>query len=670
MGAERGAGQAGRAERSEIEELVEAVNGHARTLANLASSLRKLGVVQTRRELTGLMEEMERQFPGSREKSVFASVALSLKRMSAENQQRVSALGLFHGGVDLDVLRHMMEWDEAAVGSLGAELVGTGLATVDPYNHLTLNAALCPYLRGRLTTEELSPLTARWVEAMVGYVRFLEQQRSQQTEVAATLTLLELPNLFGVLEQVRGHGDAERTIALATSLYGLLQFGGKPRLVDRVGEIRDEAERSLGEAWNHARFDGLRTRIEQQLAGGDLQAAFEGARTLLERARRAGEQTYPAAEYDLGIACFLLARVLRIGGAADRALPLLEEARERFKAVEQKQPGCGAERMASACYTEMGDCYRGLGQYDEAEAAYSEAIARDKKRNAERDVAVGQGQLGTVYLQQRKFGDALQAYQEARETFTRLNEPESEAVIWHQTGRVHQEAGQFERAEQAYRESLRITVQQKDRPRQARTLHQLGHLYDDWIRLEDAVVFYRQAAEIEVAIQDLASEGLTRSNLANTLRKLQLGDEARQEILRAIECKSRFGHASEPWKTWDILADIETATGNAPAAAEARQKGRNAYLAYRRDGGENHNGDGRLALQITRQLQGGESDAAKALLAKFAALPNFGNMLPFIRTLQAIVAGSRDRSLADDPELHYTQYAEIVLLLDTLDAVP
>jgi hypothetical protein len=45
-------------------------------------------------------------------------------------------------------------------------------------------------------------------------------------------------------------------------------------------------------------------------------------------------------------------------------------------------------------------------------------------------------------------------------------------------------------------------------------------------------------------------------------------------------------------------------------------------------------------------------------------------MLPFIRTLQAIVAGSRDRSLADDPELHYTQYAEIVLLLDTLDAVP
>ncbi len=671
MGVERGAGQAGRAERAEIEELVGAVNGHARTLANLAPSLRTLGVAQTRRELTRLMAEMERQFPGSREKSVFASVALSLRRLSAENQQRVTALGVFHGGIDLDVLRAMMEWDTAAVGSLGAELVGTGLATVDPYNHLTLNAALCPYLLGRLTTEELSPLTRQWVEAMVEYVRFLDQQRSQQAEVAATLTLLELPNLFGVLEQVRAQGDAARTIDLASRLYGLLRNISKPRLVERLGEIRDEAERSLGEACNHARFDALRTRIEQQLAGGDLQAAFEGARTLLERARRVGEQAYAEAAYDLAMACFLLARVLETGGAADRALPLLEEARERFEGVAQKQPGCGAEGMASACYTEMGDCFLAMGQYDEAESAYTESISRAKKRGDDRAAAVGQGQLGEVYLEQRKFGDALQAHQEARDTFTRLNEPGMVAVGWHLTGRVHQHSGQFEPAEQAYRESLRITVQQKDRPRQAGTLGQLGILFDNcWHRPDEAVVFYRQAADIYVEIQDLANEGRTCNNLAETFRKLQRWDDARREILRAIECKSHFGHASEAWKTWNILAEIETASGNASAAAEARQKGRNAYLAYRRDGGENHNGDGRLALVITQSFQTGETAPAGTLLAQLAADPDFGNMLPFVRTLQAIVAGSRDRSLAENLELDYREYAEVVILLDTLDPVP
>lgn len=39
----------------------------------------------------------------------------------------------------------------------------------------------------------------------------------------------------------------------------------------------------------------------------------------------------------------------------------------------------------------------------------------------------------------------------------------------------------------------------------------------------------------------------------------------------------------------------------------------------------------------------------------------------FIRTLQAIVAGSRDRSLADAPELDYGMAAEILVLMETLE---
>ena len=72
------------------------------------------------------------------------------------------------------------------------------------------------------------------------------------------------------------------------------------------------------------------------------------------------------------------------------------------------------------------------------------------------------------------------------------------------------------------------------------------------------------------------------------LRKLRRLDEARQEIRRAIECKAQFGHAAEPWTSWAILADIETDAGNPAAAAEAKGKAIACYLAYRRDGGENH----------------------------------------------------------------------------------
>ena len=87
-----------------------------------------------------------------------------------------------------------------------------------------------------------------------------------------------------------------------------------------------------------------------------------------------------------------------------------------------------------------------------------------------------------------------------------------------------------------------------------------------------------------------------RHNLADTLRRLKRFDEARQEILRAIKCKSQFGHASKLWTTWAILAEIETDAGNPTAAADAKGKAITCFLTYRRDGGENHDTEGRISL--------------------------------------------------------------------------
>ncbi|MGE0825537.1 MAG: hypothetical protein AB7P18_25885 [Candidatus Binatia bacterium] len=94
-------------------------------------------------------------------------------------------------------------------------------------------------------------------------------------------------------------------------------------------------------------------------------------------------------------------------------------------------------------------------------------------------------------------------------------------------------------------------------------------------------------------------EGVVRGNLAATLRKLRRLDEARQEIRRAIECNAQFGHASEPWTSCAILADIETDAGNPTVAADARRKAIASYLAYRRDRGEDHSKAGRVSFTVT-----------------------------------------------------------------------
>ncbi len=141
-----------------------------------------------------------------------------------------------------------------------------------------------------------------------------------------------------------------------------------------------------------------------------------------------------------------------------------------------------------------------------------------------------------------------------------------------------------------------------------------------------------------------------------------------REILRSIERKEQFGHASELWTSWDVLAKIEEAVGKSSAAAQANRNAINCYLDYRRAGGENHYDDGRVCLEVTQRLLAADSAAAVSFLAELAARPDLpGGARAFVEVLQTIVAGSRDRKLADDPDFHYTMAAEILFLIETLE---
>ncbi|MEF8766627.1 MAG: hypothetical protein ABTS16_16550 [Candidatus Accumulibacter phosphatis] len=75
-------------------------------------------------------------------------------------------LGVFHGAVDLSVLRDMTGWQPAEVQAFGEALVASGLATAEAYNHLSLNLALCLYLAAQLEPAARAALAERWTTAM------------------------------------------------------------------------------------------------------------------------------------------------------------------------------------------------------------------------------------------------------------------------------------------------------------------------------------------------------------------------------------------------------------------------------------------------------------------------------------------------------------------------
>ncbi|MCI5223039.1 MAG: tetratricopeptide repeat protein, partial [Candidatus Electrothrix sp. AR4] len=434
----------------------------------------------------------------------------------------------------------------------------------------------------------------------------------------------------------------------------------------RAVAVREKAA-SLVPDWGKARFAHERLQIERLLQQGQLQPAYEQAQALLEKAQAAGPQAYKDADYDLAIAHFILGRVLETGGQAGPALELLVESQRLFEAVGE--PG---ERMAAVSLTEQADCLSDLGQLDEATAKYEESIKRGEEQEDFRGVATGKMQLASVRLDQKRYADALAGYEEARTIFDGLDESISVAAVWHQIGSVHQEAGQYEQAETAYRRSLEINTQSNNRAGQANSLTQLGILYDIGFNdLESTVIFFRQAADIDVELEDMRNEGLTRNNIANALRKLKRYDEARQEIMRAIECKSQFGHSAIPWTSFNILHQIETAEGNTAAAKAAWIKARDAYLAYRWQGGYAQTPGGELADQVIGAVQQDKTEEMVQALAQIAEADDTPDFLKVAAPkFLAVLNGSRDPALADDPALYYADAAEVLFLMERLEGQP
>lgn len=312
---------------------------------------------------------------------------------------------------------------------------------------------------------------------------------------------------------------------------------------------------------------------------------------------------------------------------------------------------------------------RDLGRLDEAANKFVEAIELSEKLEDFRQVAACKQNQATVRLLQKRYADALAGYHEALSIFEKQNESREVASSWHQIGIVHQRMGETESAEAAYHRSLKINSQNNNQTGQAMSLTQLGNLSDDELnRPEEAFIFYRQAADVNVELGDLKSEGIDRNNIAETLRKLNRYDDARTEILRAIECARPFGHASQPWKSFSILQRIEEATGNSTAARAAWVQARDAYLAYRRQGGyASIGGNANLVEHVVGLISQQKFDKIEPPFNKLASDLNASDSRKvIIQAMIKILNGSRDKALGDDLALSYADAAEVLFLIERL----
>ncbi|MGB3917115.1 MAG: CHAT domain-containing protein, partial [Thiothrix litoralis] len=285
----------------EVDDLVGSVGCHARALVLLARELAQRGVTATTANVRAIMQELEQRHPGQRELSLFASVELSLRRLSPEVREQIAGLAVFQDGGIIWSFGEVLVIDRETTERLVQKLIDVGLASYQSYDFHRLDPALPATLDLGLTAQQREGYRQRWREVMGQLVDFLYQQKFKDAKLAAQLTQLELPNLMVYLQTLvadlqAGSVAAEVVADKAGSVEQLLAALHQPQALVHVVAWRKQAAQALGE-WSNAHFENERMNIERLLQQGELQAAFQVGQALLQQCQQAGEQAYAGSDY-------------------------------------------------------------------------------------------------------------------------------------------------------------------------------------------------------------------------------------------------------------------------------------------------------------------------------------------------------------------------------------
>ncbi len=506
-----------------------------------------------------------------KDKSLIASLNLSLERLDAEAQQLLPRLGMFHKGVFEDDLLAITEYSEAQWQALRPALETTGLIQLEylpgfnvPY--LKFHPTLAPALWSRLTAEEQAELLARHRQRYYGLSAHLYQRDIQNPYYARAIALRELPDLLFAVHGALDAGE-EWAVDFVDNVNRFLDYFGLNK--DRA-ELTQRAEQ-LGQPGSDAWYIARSNVGEQLYSAGRYGEAEE---VFIEILAELGEE----GSYKRCNTLLKLGRCFWIQGRAAQAAEIY---RQGLAEGELLPASDSVKKQMSVLQSDLGDVLMDMGNYDEAGIAYEQSLEIAQEIGDARQEAVVNIQLGTLTLKQGNLAEAAESYQEALKIFQVLKEPASEAAAWHQLGIAYEEAGQWEGAEQTYRESARIKESLGNLAGATRTWNQLAIVNQDAGKLKAAEAWYRKAIEGAKAAEDRMRASISLGNLADLLQNQDRLTEARQLAEEALAIKQTLDPAvAEIWKTYLILAEIADKQGNTTQAKEYRRLSRQEYAQF------------------------------------------------------------------------------------------
>ncbi len=642
--------------REELLRLLDFLGGHPLSLHLVIPQLHDYTPSQLIREFDKLLPNFSQGAAKTKDESLRVSLEFSLNRLDAETRARLPQLAIFQGGAFEPIIWNITDFTEEEWARVRTQLARAALIRIEnlpgvksPYIHF--HPTLAPYLATLLShfKEEgqgEGQQSEKYRSAYYALADQLYHADNQNPTQARSIVVREMANLRRALDLMLGAGEMDSAIDFADSIARFLDNFGRWRERDEVMNLVASRKSSADSSGKLTRAGFLleSRRGETLRSQGKAAEAESVFRSLLERIDAGVEYD---AGYDRVLVLERIGRSLELQGKPNAAA---DHYRVGIASAEKLEQSDDVKRTIGVFHSDLADVLTDQGHYSEARKEYEAALEIDKVLGDERAVAAVEGQLGTLLQMQGNLKEAQKRHLSALETFHQLGEDRMEATAWHQLGMVAQEAREWDEAEKCYKESLKLKERLSDDPGVARTCNQLAIVAKNAGRLEDAERWYRRAITIGEEIGDQLGIAKRANNLAAFLLEQWRLDEAEGYAQRAREIKETLDLSSEPWTTYDILAEIAEKRQRTEEARDWRRKERESFAAF--PGSEQQIARWRPVIAAVVVAARGNQEArqqVEELCTKLAETKDWKNLSAAIRR---ILAGERDHdALADSLNL-------------------
>jgi tetratricopeptide (TPR) repeat protein len=239
-------------------------------------------------------------------------------------------------------------------------------------------------------------------------------------------------------------------------------------------------------------------------------------------------------------------------------------------------------RTDAASKTNLGTCYRLLGQFTRAIGLFEQMLAiawETGDRDAERAAL---SNLGTSYADLRQTDRAIDLYEQALAIAQETGNREGENILLGNLANRHAALGQIARAMELYEQALAIARQIGDRQGEARHLGNLGSSYSVLGQTARATDLYEQALAIARQIGYRLAEAAYLAGLGEVHADLGSWDQGARYSREAIDIADAIGSAQQQSEARYVLARIKLLAGDLAAARQAISAARDHdYPAHR-----------------------------------------------------------------------------------------